>query len=119
MRGFNPAILAAFSGTLEVAVVPNNVYGYAVLNQFGDTTAISSTVVANAYGGIPPYTYSWAYVSGSALPTIVNFSANTVCWQLTGSTPGIYSAVWNCTVTDDNGTTVVSENITVDLEISI
>lgn len=74
----------------------------------GQTQTESITI--NPSNGVSPYTYSWAYVSGSVVPTISNATSQTVHWNSDGASP--YNATWRCTVTDALGSSVtVDESV--------
>lgn len=117
MRGLNPALLSAYSGILKVTVSPDYVYGFANLG-YGSATAVTPNITAIASGGSAPYAYTWSFVSGSSVPTLINLSPGVACWQVTSSTPDSYIAIWRCVVVDAALNVVYSQNVTVEIEIN-
>lgn len=65
----------------------------------GPCTANTGSVTVSVFGGVGPFTYSWAYVSGyTATPG--SASSNTTNFSRSSSTPAVRSGVYRCTVTD-------------------
>lgn len=65
-------------------------------------------------GGTSPYTYQWAYVSGSTQISIGSDTSASTDFTAVGLTsPETRVAVFNCTVIDNLGNVAVSNNITV------
>ncbi len=88
-----------------------------------DGTALSSTVdsvfcTATPTGGVGPFTYAWAYVSGDATISIVSPTSSTTVFRATGMAVGeIRSAVFSCVVTDTTtGISETTNNVSTTLE---
>jgi hypothetical protein len=61
-------------------------------------------------GGLGPYSYSWAYVSGTAM-TVTGASTATATFGSPVMTPGTsVSAVYRCTCTDSSGQTATADS---------
>lgn len=70
------------------------------------TTQIPNTTIE---GGVPPYTYLWEYVSGSAVPAVNDASVANPQWSGNVADGDEEVAVWQVTVTDGAATEVVVE----------
>lgn len=76
----------------------------------------TSTTVTPA-GGVSPYTYSWAFVSGDTL-TITSPTAATTTFSITGLIVGdSRTATYRCTVTDSTSGTALTA--TADVNVTI
>lgn len=84
----------------------------------GSTDSITTgNVTATASGGTSPYTYSWARRSGDSSITATKSNKATTAFNRTGCIAGTsYSATWRCTVTDVNGNSAQSSNLSVTIE---
>lgn len=60
-------------------------------------------------GGTSPYTYSWSFVSGQSV-TLTNPTNSSLTCTWTPGSAGSFTTVLRCTVTDNNGIVVVSNN---------
>lgn len=106
---FNPS----GSASLSVVAAPGSLSGFS----FGTGTATTDLpCVATASNGTPPYTYAWNLVSYTLVDTPPDANSPTAAsstFTQTGISPGnTESAEWTCTVTDDDGNTAVSNQIT-------
>lgn len=75
----------------------------------------SNSVTITPVGGVAPYSYAWAYVSGSASPAVSSATAQTVTWSASSSPVATVNAVWRCTVSDSGGSTPVTVDVNVEL----
>jgi hypothetical protein len=71
-------------------------------------------VTATASGGVAPYTYLWERTSGDASTTASNPTGDITTFVRTSVSPGLFSSVWRCKVTDDVGTIAYSPTIIVE-----
>lgn len=106
---FNPS----GSATLSISVTPGSLSGFS----FGTGTATTDlTADATATSGVPPYTYLWTLVSWTLVdtpPTANSPTGTSSTFTQTGISPGnTESAEWTCVVTDDDGNTATSNQIT-------
>jgi hypothetical protein len=78
-------------------------------------TVTSSSIAVTVTGGTAPYTYLWQYVSGSLAIAITTptGSASTFSAIAVDGVPEV--AVFKSTVTDNNGTVIDTNTITVQL----
>ncbi len=74
------------------------------------TVTTDNATTCGASGGTPPYTYLWAVVSYTnfAPPTADTPTVSTTYFTQTGVAEAD-SAVFRCTVTDDNGATATAD----------
>lgn len=81
----------------------------------GSTDSITTgNITATASGGTSPYTYAWARRSGDSNTTATKPSNTRSAFNRTGCIAGTsYSATWRCTVTDVNGNSAQSSNLSV------
>jgi hypothetical protein len=95
---------AASIPALTVQAIPDTSVGtWDAESGFGFTNPVTLT----PSGGVAPYTYSWAFVSGDASPTISDTSSQTVNWVMSGA--GHRASVWRGTVTDHLGQTASAD----------
>ena len=74
----------------------------------------SPPLVVTAAGGVPPYSYSWEYVSGDTQITVIpQGDGSSAVWNRTISEYGTWTATWRVTVTDDASGSTTSSNILV------
>lgn len=75
----------------------------------------SVSIVANPFGGLPPYTYAWTLVSGN--PLVYPVSPTAVLSKFAGTSfePDVYTAVYKCVITDSVGSTADTNNVTIEL----
>lgn len=79
------------------------------------TQSLNAGTVAVPVGGTGSYTYSWAFVSGSAAINVSGSTTNANCsWTGTVQKNTALTAVWRCTVND--GVNSATTNVTVRLE---
>lgn len=64
-----------FAFVSPISVTANNVSGFAMSRQIVQVTSDASQ--ARPAGGLAPYSYSWAMLSGSATPATPNMAATT------------------------------------------
>jgi hypothetical protein len=106
-------LIAGSSGpAISVTIDPNLAYG----SRSAKGTAFTYYVTATASGGVAPYTYAWAYVSGDNTFTASAPTAATTRWSASLTQFGQYKeSVWKVTVTDSLGTTSIA-NLFVSVE---
>lgn len=106
---FNPS----GSASLAVTVTPEFLGAFA--SPPGTGVATTGTTTATGSGGVAPYTYAWtldSYTAG-APPTASDSALATTSFTQTGiPSMTTESAVWICTVTDDDGNTAESDPVT-------
>lgn len=97
--------------------VPASVYG-SCTNSLANCTAYSAYATASVSGGIGPFTYSWQYVSGTAM-TVSAATSATTRWSKSCPPSTPYTAYYRCQVTDTGispNVVVYSANVLVDVE---
>ncbi len=82
----------------------------ASLAKFGTTSTLTTdSTTATPTGGVAPYTYAWAKVSGATLTVTASTSATTA-FQATGLAVGeARDATYRCTVTDSTAATATAD----------
>lgn len=71
-----------------------------------DTTGTTAAATVTATGGATPYSYAWSKDSGSSEISVDDPTDDETTFSLAGGVFGqVYSAIFRCTVTDDNGAT--------------
>ena len=70
-------------------------------------TAVTDPCTCNVVGGTAPYTYVWNLLEGAISAYSPN--AATTTFNRGGSTPQVFTATYNCTVTDAGGSTATTE----------
>ena len=90
---------------------PSSVSGTGV----APATVTSGSTTCTASGGFAPFTYSWTFVSGTALTVNTPTSASTT-FSHHFITTGTVNAVYKCVATDANGNTASSNNVSVSLD---
>lgn len=113
-----PTDLNAFKGRslytpMSLTLTPSRVLSSTV--SVGTTTIAGSSTVSVS-GGIGPFSYSWAFVSGASFTSVTGTTTATCHWSLTSHPISDITAVWSVTVTDSTGRTV-TQNISVELDI--
>jgi hypothetical protein len=106
------AIMAGMSGA-PLSVTASNVSGTDSGFSFSGFVS-SNTPNTTVTGGSSPYTYSWAYVSGSAVPQVSSATAQNPAWSAVVDSGPPAVATWRVTVTDANSNTATAD-ITVTL----
>lgn len=112
MDGATLRTVATFATPLAASVSPNPVSGSSHGN-LSATTVTSSAATASPGGGLGPYTYSWARISGDTMTAASPSSATTT---FSGTVPldSTNTAVFRVTVTDAAGQ-VDTADVTVNL----
>lgn len=90
--------------SVSASNVSANDAGFASSGAVGPTGNAATT----PSGGVGPYTYSWARVSGSTVPGASSLTAQNPTWSA-ASVTGIQTAIWRVTVTDSLGATATAE----------
>lgn len=99
--------VATFATTLSLSAPGVADYGY-------DSNVRSGSSTATPSGGLGPYSYSWAYVSGTAMTVSGANTATATFLTSPELTPDqLVGAVYRCTCTDSSGQTA-----TVDINVS-
>lgn len=111
MRALNVVSIASQEVNITVTLNTNVATAEAQTYEF-PTSAYTNNIVVSADGGKLPYTYQWNFIEGN-FNGISSLTANNVVFTLTTNESGVYTALWNCTVTDDNGSQATSENVNV------
>jgi hypothetical protein len=107
------AIMAGSSIGVPLGITANNVSGTGF--DFASSGPVSTgTPDTTVTGGTAPFTFSWTYVSGSAIPEVSSATAQNPIWSNTNTPDGIHEAIWRVTVTDANSNTATTD-ITVQL----
>lgn len=97
---------------LSASAAPDFVSGTA-----GVPTVVTSPSTATPSGGIGPFTYAWAFLSGGAITAVSPTSATTV-FQGTGmASPETRTSFFECTITD-TGTGLSAVTNTVEAEVN-
>lgn len=74
-------------------------------------TATTGPCTCNVTGGTAPYTYTWNLLTGQIG---ADFSAAaTTTFSRGGGTPQVFTATYNCTVTDAGGSTATTVTLNV------
>lgn len=85
---------------LTVDISPNSI------NEVdGNCPFTSSSLTGQGSGGVPSYTYAWAFISGGAGITINSPSSQSTTFTITST--GLKSGTVRCTVTDQNTDTAI------------
>lgn len=101
--------------TLTGSVSPATVSGECHRTSAGNCAATTTAATAAGGGGVPVYTYAWQYVSGDTA-TIDSPTAATTTFTRTAAASLAghpYSGLFSCVVTDHDGNTVTTSNVTV------
>lgn len=80
----------------------------------GVATTFAGETETTPSGGMAPYTYSWARVSGSTVPAIDNTTAQNPQWSGTLNAADEQRATWRVTVTD-----ALSATATTDITVTL
>lgn len=124
-----------YATSIDVTVSTTHTYAIHTLSKSGDAygsdqtgtpggnvTVTTDTVTITPSGGVGPYTYSWAYVSGSTF-TVNSPSSAATSFTKTAAAPTIdgnfnrFTGVYRCTVTDTGNGNVqntIDVNVTTD-----
>lgn len=94
-----PGVFTVFANSLFL--VADNPKLLELANSASGDTA--GTITISVEGGTPSYSYSWAYKSGYPNMEANSPSSATTDFDYFFNTQGVYSTVFTCTVTDDNG----------------
>jgi hypothetical protein len=100
--------------TPSASVSPSTVSGagYQENGPGQNATATTNAATVTAGGGVPVYTYAWEYVSGDTA-TVNSPTSATTTFTRTAATNSSKSGLYRCVVTDHNGSTVATSNVTV------
>ena len=75
---------------------------------------VDPPVVCTSSGGSGTgYTYSWQYVSGDTLTSVVGGGGNAATWSRSMQNNGSFESTWRCVVTDSGGNTGQSPTVLV------
>lgn len=106
MDGGTLRTVAVFADPLTVSASPTSVSG--TQSGEGPITVNTSSTTATPSGGLGPFTYSWAYVSGG-----ISASANSPASATTSfraePPPGSFTSTMRVTVTDAFGQTATAD----------
>lgn len=98
---------SGFSVTVSPGAASGNVFVPEPAALF--QTVTTDTVTASAAGGTGPYTYSWAYVSGSSAHEPSNPSGAATNWSATQPKNSTRDSVWRVTATDSLSATASAD----------
>lgn len=109
------AVLSLSTGkpTFAANVSPTGLF--AIISGTG-TAVTLETAVTTVVGGIPPYTYLWTRVSGDTEVGPISGTSSATQFSAYFASPGSYSTVYKCVVTDAAASSVDSNHITIDME---
>ena len=98
---------------LSASASPTTVSGFDTVTAPSSSTATTPSTTVTPSGGIVPYTYAWAFVSGSAA-TVNSATSATTTFSRTVfiDNPGqqiFRTGVYRCTVTDFVGRTATAD----------
>jgi len=97
--------LLGFTPALSLSASPSTAIGSAT---YGFGPAVTNSVTVTPTGGLAPYTYSWARVSG----TIGSAGSPTAATTVFGGDPNpdyVASSTFRCTCTDSLGNTATAD----------
>lgn len=100
----------AFSATTS----PDSFVASAIAPGVAQTVSAAGVSVQ---GGTPPYTYLWTYVSGDSEIYAKNPTLPNTRFAAYSSTPDAFTAVWKCTVTDNEANTTDTNTVTISIEL--
>lgn len=89
-------------GGLSLTVSPGTASGFESRVGFAPAvlTVTSNSVTATPTGGVGPYTFSWARITGSSAPQANSPTSATTSWSANLGKNQVGDATWRCTVTD-------------------
>jgi hypothetical protein len=105
------------AGDLSATVSPAVVSKTTHVGVGGPTVALVTTLQSasvSVIGGNDPYTYAWTFVSGDSAVLCNSPTSSSTQFHATIHKNNSVSAIWRCTVTDDDDTTV-----TVDVTVNL
>jgi hypothetical protein len=103
---------AASAGDLTASASPVSALGFSA----GSGSKTTNGITVTPAGGVGPYSYAWAKVSGDDVPAD-SASAATTTFTSSVTLSEFKSAVYRCTVTDSTGGTPLTT--TVDVPVNI
>jgi hypothetical protein len=98
------------------SVSPNGVSGSASGSTGSEGTVTTAAITCTVSGGVAPYTYAWAHVSGQAFTTNSQGSSTTTFSLYMGA--GTDTGLYECQVTDSNGVSCYSAQFDVSASYS-
>lgn len=105
---------AVGGGGLMASASPNPVNKTQSTTGGAPVVMLSPTTTVTPSGGVPGFTYAWAFVSGDAAITATAPAAAATAFTASVAVDERKTAVFRCTVTDANGATT-----TVDVDVSL
>lgn len=108
-------LLPIFANRRKLSVSLSGATASAAAASAGPLT--TNTVTATPAGGVTPYAYAWAKVSGDTL-TVGSAAAAATNWSASGTPPETKGAVYRVTVTDAAGV-VVTADVTVSIQFQV
>lgn len=88
-------------------------------SSIGNGPFTTPAVTAIPTGGVAPYTYAWARLSGDSSINVSSSSAAAPTWSASGTAPQTKGATWQCTVTDAAGVAAVTGAVDVQVQFQV
>jgi len=109
------AVMVLSTGQLPLAASVLPVDLFAIQYIIG-TAVTLQTATTTVVGGQPPYTYLWTLVSGDTEVGPIHGTSASTKFSAYFTSPGSYSTVYKCVVTDATTSVVDSNNINIEME---